>query len=363
MKPYIPDNLPFESLKWDAFISLIGDANAALARFDGILQGIVNPSVLLSPLTTHEAVLSSRIEGTEATLEEVLEYEAAPTKETRKIEDIREIINYRKAMNAAVEILKKRPISLNLMKDIHAILLDSVRGQNRGRGEFRTIQNWIGRPGCSIEEATFVPPDPVALINYLSDLEKYIHFEEKDRIIQLAIVHAQFEIIHPFLDGNGRVGRILIPLFLYEKGLLSNPMFYLSAYFEKNRDTYYDKLHSVSAYKDWEGWIAFFMTAVIEQARINSDKARAILGLYNEMKSEITKATRSQFSIQTLDTIFDRPIFRTTDFIQNSGIPKPTALRILNTLQKEKILITLREGSGRRAALLMFGRLLELVEK
>jgi Fic family protein len=140
-------------------------------------------------------------------------------------------------------------------------------------------------------------------------------------------------------------------------------MFYLSAYFEKNRDEYYDKLHSVSAHKDWEGWIVFFMTAVIEQARINSEKAKAILDLYNEMKLEITKATRSQFSIHTLDAIFDRPIFSTTDFIQHSGVPKPTALRILKVLQKEKVILSIREGSGRRAALLMFARLLELVEK
>jgi Fic family protein len=250
MKPYIPEKLPTKSLDWSLLVRFVGQANSALARFDGILQGIVNPNVLLSPLTTQEAVLSSKIEGTQATLEEVLEYEAAP-REDGKSEDIHEILNYRRAMRMAVDSLKDRPISLNLLKEIQFLLLDSVRGKDKGRGEFRTSQNWIGRPGCKMEEASYVPPPPLQVMEFLDNLEKYVRFDEEDRLVQMAIIHAQFEIIHPFLDGNGRVGRILVPLFLFEKGQLSSPMFYLSTYLEAHREVYYDRLQAISRDGDW----------------------------------------------------------------------------------------------------------------
>ncbi|MEK6777732.1 MAG: Fic/DOC family N-terminal domain-containing protein [bacterium] len=363
MKPFVPDTLPLPTLDWEPLVRLVGEANAALARFDGILQGIINPGVLLSPLTTQEAVLSSKIEGTEATLQEVLEFEASPTPEGRKAEDIREIVNYRIALQTAVKLLEKLPISLNMVKEIHAILLASVRGKNKGRGEFRSDQNWIGKPGCKIEEAMYVPPEPLQLLEHLSNWEKYVHYDEKDRLVQLAVIHAQFEIIHPFLDGNGRVGRILIPLFLFEKGLLSSPVFYLSAYLEANRDVYYDRLESISASKDWQGWILFFLTAVMEQAKRNSEKAKEILKVYDDMKKEISRITRSQFSIQALDCLFMIPIFKTTDFIERSGIPKPTALRILNALEKAKVILPIRKGKGRRAGVLMFPKLLEIAQK
>jgi Fic family protein len=363
MKPFVPDTLPLSSLNWEPLVRLIGEANAALARFDGILQGIINPSVLLSPLTTQEAVLSSKIEGTEATLQEVLEYEASPTPDDRKTEDIREIMNYRRALQTAVKLLEKRPISLNMVKELHAILLDSVRGRDKGRGEFRRDQNWIGKPGCKIEEATYVPPEPLRLLEHLSNWEKYIHHDEKDRLVQLAMVHAQFEIIHPFRDGNGRVGRMLIPLFLFEKGLLSSPVFYLSAYLEAHQEVYYDRLQAISESRDWQGWILFFLTAVREQARKNSEKATEILTVYDDMKKEISRITRSQFSIQALDCLFMLPIFKTTDFIESSGIPKPTALRILNALEKEKVILPIRKGKGRRAGILMFPKLLEIAQR
>ncbi len=366
MKPYRPEKLPVRSLPWTQFIRLIGQANASIARYDGILQGIVNPDVLLSPLTTQEAVLSSKIEGTEATLEEVLEFEAAqkpPDKESSKYQDIQEIINYRRAMGRAVHTLKKIPISLNLLLEINSVLMDSVRGHNKGRGRFRTVQNWLGRPGSPIEEATFVPPEPQLIMECLSDLEKYIHYDEEDRIVQLAIIHAQFELIHPFIDGNGRLGRILIPLFLYEKQLLATPMFYISAYLEANRDVYYEKLRAISSEGDWEGWIRFFLTAVVEQAERNSAKAKAILVLYDDMKAKISSITRSQFSIHALDTLFNQLIFKTTDFVKNSSIPKASAMRILDILKHKEVLLTLREGSGSQAAILMFRELIDIVEK
>src|SRR3989338_1678207 len=288
MKPYIPERLPLQSLDWVRFITLIGQANAELARYDGILQGIINPAVLLSPLTTKEAVISSKIEGTQASLEEVLQYEASPDVKTEKYDDIREIINYREAMRFSVQWMKKKPITLNLIKEMHGILLDSVRGKDKGRGNFRTGQNYIGKPGAPIEQATYIPPSPLVLMDHLTNFEKYIHYDEKDRLVQLATVHAQFEIIHPFLDGNGRLGRILIPLFLYEKQVLHSPMFYISEYLESNRDEYYARLKAISEEKAWDDWIEFFLRAIIEQAKANSVKAKSILDLYEKKKTPIT---------------------------------------------------------------------------
>jgi len=363
MKPYVPEKLPLESIDWISLIPLIGEANAALARYDGILQGIVNPAVLLSPLGTQEAVLSSKIEGTQATLEDVLEYEATAAERKVPHDDILEIVNYRQASHAALEELEKRPISLNLIRKLHAILLDSVRGKDKARGRFRTGQNWIGPPGCAMNEATYVPPTPENVAEHLGNLEKYIHYTEKDRLVQLAVVHAQFEIIHPFMDGNGRLGRMLIPIFLYEKGLLSSPMFYISAYLEANRPTYYARLQDVSKSQAWSEWIEFFLTAIREQARENAVKARAIIGLYEIMKRIIVDLTRSQYAIQTLDSLFQMPVFGTSSFASYSGIPRKSASRILRQLREESHLITIREASGRRPAVLAFPRLVNLVER
>jgi len=219
MKPFIPDKLPLESINWESHVPLIGQANAALDRYDGMLQGIPNPGVFLSPLTTQEAVLSSKIEGTlVSSMEEVLEFEASPREpvEPSKKTDIQEIINYRTAMWKAMESIEERPLCLNLVKDLHGILLDSVRGRDKALGEFRRTQNYIAPPGSPIEQATYVPPSPELLPAVLDNWEKYMHFAEKDVLVHLAIVKAQFEIIHPFLDGNGRLGRMLIPLFLFD---------------------------------------------------------------------------------------------------------------------------------------------------
>ena len=221
MKPYTPKNLPItDQIDWVNIISLVSKACYALAKYEGILKGIINPLLLLTPLTTKEAVISSKIEGTQATLEEVLEYEASANVTDEKRVDINEIINYRQAVSYAMEQIKEKPINLNLMKKVHYGLLDSVRGRDKARGEFRIIQTWIGSPGSPIEEASYVPPVPEVVPHAMSNLEHYIHYEEKDKLVQLAILHAQFEIIHPFLDGNGRVGRMLIPLFLVENKLL-----------------------------------------------------------------------------------------------------------------------------------------------
>jgi len=361
-KPYIPQSLPLKSLDWVRFITLVGQANAELARYDGILQGIINPSVLLSPLTTKEAVISSKIEGTQASLEEVLQYETSPDVKTEKYNDIQEIINYRKAMRYAVDWLKDKPITLNLMKQMHSILLNSVRGKDKDKGNFRSTQNFIGKPGSKIEEATYIPPEPWGLMEHLSTFEKYIHYDEKDRLIQLSIIQGQFEIIHPFLDGNGRIGRILLPLFLYEKHVLGSPMFYISEYLEANRDEYYSRLLAVSEQKKWEDWIEFFLQAIISQSKANNAKVKAILDLYNIKKQKISELTHSQYVIKLLDTIFASPLFSTADFVKVSHIPKESALRLLRLLKKENILTTFREGKGRSPEILIFNKLFDIVK-
>jgi Fic family protein len=371
MEPYIPDSLPLKIIDWEMHVSLIGKANAALARYDGILLGIVNSQVLLSPLTTREAVLSSRIEGTQASLEDVLQYEAdvgepseeGDGKDTPEIRDIHEIINYRKAMSAAVEETKKRPFGINTIRDLHRILLTGVRGRNKDPGEIRRIQNYIAPPGTPIERATFIPPTPPMIMDALSNWEEYLHSDEKDSLVQLAILKAQFELIHPFLDGNGRIGRMLVPLILYHKGILSRPMFYISSYLERNRDVYYERLRAISSEGDWNGWISFFLKALIEQAEENSRKAKAILALYNNMKQRVPDITHSQHSIQAIDTIFSRPIFNSAYFIKKSEINKMTAQRILREMKESGILIVSRERRGSRSALYEFSELIDITER
>lgn len=365
MKPYEWRRLPIASVDWPAHVPLIGQANAALARYDGMLQSIVNPNVLLSPLTIQEAVLSSRIEGTQASMEEVLEHEADPREpiDPSRYADIQEIINYRLAMRVAQVELPTRPFSLNLLRHLHEILLDSVRGRDKARGRFRRTQNYIAPPGEPVERASFVPPVWEEVEPAMDNWEKYFHADEKDPLVQLAIVKAQFALIHPFLDGNGRLGRMLVPLFLFEKGLLSSPMFYVSAYLEKHRDLYYHRLSAVSREDDWNGWITFFLHALVEQARDNAHRTQQILALYERMKQDVPRISRSQYAIQAIDALFDRPVFQSTEFILRSGIPRISALRILRELRDEGVVGNLRAGGGRRAAVMIFSELLAITER
>ncbi len=364
MKPFEPKPLPPSDLNWEALVTWLGNAQAALARYDGVLQGLVNPQILLSPLAKREAVLSSRIEGTQASLDDVLKFEADPIEDkTEKYADIQEILNYDQAMIAAVAELKSRPLSLNLFRKMHFVLMDSVRGWNKGRGEFRTTQNYIAPPGIPIEQAIYVPPEPMAVPKLLDNFEKYIHQEERDQLVQLALVHAQFELIHPFLDGNGRVGRLLIPLFLYEKKLIFFPAFFMSAYLEAHRDEYYHRLEAISKENDFQGWVIFFLKAISEQAREDTAKAKAIQTLYEEMKEQVVTLTRSQFAIQVIDTLFRRPIFSAPKFQAQSKIPKPSVARILNALEKGRVIKVLQKGRGKRPTIYAFPKLIKLVAR
>ena len=346
-------------------LPLIGPAQAAIARYEGVLHGIPNPNVLLSPLTAQEAVLSSRIEGTQATLGEVLEFEAGGDvndESTPKKADIQEVANYRMALNEATRLMPELPLSQRLIKRTHEVLMQGVRGRNKDPGQYRRIQNWIGPDGCTLEQARFVPCPADRLPDAMSDWEQYLHADAPDRLVQLAIVHAEFEAIHPFLDGNGRLGRLIIPLALQSYGLLSRPNFYLSEYLDGHREEYYDRLLAVSRDGDWTGWCAFFLRALIEQAQTNQRKALEILKLYQDKKDWIAEVTRSQYAVRALDWMFVRPIFKTSDFIETADIPRPTASRILRVVRDGGLLRELRPASGRRPAVLMFGDLLNIAE-
>ncbi len=361
--PYKPKSIPIADLAWAEMIPRLGMAQAAVARFDGLLHAMVNPELLLSPLTTQEAVLSSRIEGTQASLEDVLRQDAAPRKDAERKDDIQEVQNYRQAMRQAVPWMKKSSLDLKTLCSIHKILMAGVRGEGKTPGKIRTIQNYIGYRGEPIEKAIFIPPPPDALEDALAGLADFLSVTQRDVIVQTALAHAQFELLHPFLDGNGRLGRMLIPLILYEKGLISSPTFYISEYFEEHRPAYYDHLGAISEKDDWQGWVDFFLTAVVEQAELNTRRAGAILTLYNRMKEEINTVTRSQYALQTLDALFDRPFLTAPDFVKRTGLARRTAFRILEELQQSGILAVHEPGSGRRPAVLAFSRLVSITQQ
>ena len=362
---YRQDRFPPDAINWTELVPLIGPANAAIARYEEVLRSVPNPELLLAPLTAQEAVFSSRIEGTQATLGEVLEYEAEGGKRdesTPKLADIWEILNYRSALRLATDLLKELPLSQRLIKATHAALMQGVRGRSKAPGEYRRIANWIGSAGSPIERARFIPCRADRIEAAMTAWERYIHASASDLLVQLAIVHAEFEAIHPFLDGNGRLGRLILPLFLHTKGLLSSPSFYLSEYLEQHRDEYYDRLLAVSRDGDWTGWCAFFLRSIIAQAEINQGKARAILALYRERKDWIAEVTRSQYAVRALDWMFVRPTFRTSDFIASSGIPPATANRIVRIVREHGLLREVRAASGRRPSVLAFTGLLDIVD-
>jgi Fic family protein len=353
-------------LDWESLIPLIGAANRALASFNGCLYGMPNAELLLSPLTTQEAVLSSKIEGTQATFGDVLKFEAGeePRQDARRL-DIQEILNYRTALKAAETELRGRPFNLNLLLTLHGVLLDSVRGRDKARGRLRTVQNWIGRPGSSIEEAIYIPPAPDRLRPLLDNWEKYYHADGPDPLVQLAMIHGQFELIHPFIDGNGRIGRILIPLFLYEKGLLSRPVFYLSAYIEAHKEEYAAALGALSGRQNhaWNGWVAFFLTALTKQAQENLEVARRIIALYERSKADMIRITRSQYAVPLLDQLFRQPVFSPAQLQRHRHLPsKQMIMSLLARLKDAGILTVTREPSGRRPQILAFAELVNLCE-
>jgi Fic family protein len=365
-KAAIPARLPIEAIDWAALIPSMGRANRSLADYNGMLRHLPNASMLLAPLTVQEAVLSSRIEGTLATMSEVLQFEAGelPAQESRR-HDIEEILNYRDALAAAKSELETRPFSLNLLLKLHHVLLRGVRGQHKARGEFRRQQNYIGSVSGGKETIRFTPPEWRLLPKALDEWEKYYHSECPDPIVQLAIIHAQFEFLHPFLDGNGRLGRILVPVFLFEKGLLQEPNFYLSEYIEAQRDEYIDLLNQLSRTKNsWTNWVRFFLGAVEHQANQNAKRAMAMLALYEQLKDRFIHETRSQFAVPLLDFIFSTPVFQPSQVEWRMTPPsKPTLTSMLLCLHKAGILTMIRKGVGRSSYIWALTPLIDLAEQ
>lgn len=360
-KPYELPYLPVD-IDYSAIINKIGKSRTAVGELSGILSHSKNHHLITTPLLTNEAVLSSKIEGTNATVEDVYAYEAMDSHDTgsEKEKDIQEIINYRKAVNIAVKELKKKPISENFIKKIHYVLMNSVRGQNKQRGEFRKTQVHIGKFGAGIEEATYIPPIATKIPKLFSNWEKYIHSEkEPDEFVQIAIAHYQFEAIHPFLDGNGRIGRLLIPLMLYERKLLPTPVLYISRYFDKHRDEYYAKLNNVSEQAEWIAWIEFFLDAIEDQAISTKSKLLKMENLYEQTKNKMSQIN-SMYAIELLDILYSKPVI-TYNSIKNEINASPqTIYNLLDKFCEAKILR--KAPDKKRNKSYIFKDLLELIK-
>jgi len=352
-------------LDWAGLVPYISRANRAVARYDGLLHGMPNPDLLITPLKRQEAVLSSRIEGTQASLEDVLAHEAQPKRHTERYDDIQEVRNYQHALDVAIALLEKYPLSLNVVREIHRVLMAGVRGGFFSPGRFRTERVWIGRKGSTIETASYVPPKPQHLPTLLDNWERYLHTQERDDLVQAAIMHAQFEKIHPFLDGNGRVGRILIPLFLYEKGVLSRPTLYVSAFFEHHRHTYYQRLNALTSTGEgaWNKWIAFFLEALESQANESAERVRAVNALYEELKARIVQHTRSPYAVPILDYTFHQPIFSVPQMAEALGVKSGVLSRVVNQLVELGVVEKTEAQRGQRSATYACGALLRIVEE
>lgn len=363
---YRPGAFPPQDLEWEMLVPQIGDAQRAVGQFDSLLRSIPNPDALLAPMRAREAVLSSRIEGTQTSLTEFLEFEADPyegDEHQARLADVLEVRNYRLALEHATDLLDELPLCNRLVRQAHRILMQGVRGRDKEPGNFRRTPNWIGPPGSEIEEATYLPCETKDLDSALARWEQFLHEDFQDTLVQLALVHAEFEAIHPFLDGNGRVGRMILPLFMFSKGLISRPHLYLSEYLESNRDEYYERLLAVSRDGGWTSWCAFFVHAVGEQATRDRDRAQATLDLYEELKDAMPEMTRSPYGVRALDWVFTQPVFLAARFVEQSGIPGGSARRVLHALRGGGVLEELRPARGRRSALYAFPRLLSVSDQ
>ena len=262
---FVPDPLPRHMQLSSPLIYLLDEASRAVATLAGVGETIINPHLLIRPFMRREAVVSSRIKGTQASISDVFLFEASGERRPRG--DVVEVLNYVRALERGIQLLDELPITVRLVNEVHSVLMGGVRGQEKRPGELRADQVWIGPPGTPVEEARYIPP-PAALVR--DQLEEWEHFvndpTELPPLLQCGLMHYQFEAIHPYLDSNGRIGRLLIVLFLCSKGILPSPLLYLSAYFERTREEYYDQLFRVSATGDWESWLHYFLTGVLEQA-------------------------------------------------------------------------------------------------
>jgi Fic family protein len=354
---FIPAPLPPE-LAYDASLVLaLSRADAALSELSGLGRQLPNPHLLIAPYVRREAVLSSRIEGTRASLSDLLLDEAEPDRSADG--DIQEVRNYVAALEHGLERLRELPLSLRLVRELHERLMRGVRGDQATPGEFRRSQNWIGPAGSTPATAPYVPPPADALMGCLADWETFLH--DRDRfpdLIQCAVMHEQFEAVHPFLDGNGRVGRLLITLFLVERGRLSQPLLYLSDYIEAHRQEYYDRLQRVRTEGDWPGWLRFFLVGVEETARSAVRQASRLMDLREAYRGRLG---RKPNALRLLDDLFVNPYLTAARAVQVLNVSDPTARQAIGLLQGEGLL---EEVSGRSWRRIYLARpILEVIEE
>ena len=340
---FIPHNLKELKLDIDDQLqSLINKAYLLLGRLDGMAITLPDIDLFVSMYVQKEAVISSQIEGTQASLIDVLQKD----RNNEKIKDTEEIVNYIKATNYAFKRLEELPLCMRLIKETHSVLLSGVRGNEKSPGEFRKSQNWIGYTGCTLNTASFVPPSPEEMEHSLSDLEKYIHEDSSiSNLIKTALIHYQFETIHPFLDGNGRMGRLLIVLFLKERGLIEYPVLYLSYFFKKNRNRYYELLNNVRIKGEFEEWIKFFIEGICEISEDAISSIQKIIKLKRIDMEKIRNIPKGNISSLLLiyDYLLRHPFLETEDIRRLSDLSKPTVNKLLETLTELEILELVEE--------------------
>ena len=329
-RAFIPTPLPpSPPVDMAALEPLLSEASIAVGRLDGSASTLLNPDLFVAMYVRREAVLSSQIEGTQSTLEDLLSYEL-DANDSSTFKDVEEVVNYVAAMNFGLRRLTELPLSRRLIREIHGVLLQGVRGSERSPGDFRTSQNWIGAGNVPLARATFVPPPVHEMQQALDDLERFLNEERQlPALLHCGLAHAQFETIHPFLDGNGRVGRLLITFLLAHRGVLTRPLLYLSHYLKANRAEYYDRLMAVRNDGDWEGWMRFFLLGVRDTADEASASIRAINTMREEHHARIREQRGSPQASRLLDLLFRRPIINIPVVRQELAISSPTATRLI----------------------------------
>jgi Fic family protein len=341
-KAFVPAPLPPPLDFTPELVTRLSKAASSVGLLAGTGRNLTNPTLLIAPYLRREAILSSRIEGTMSTLADLYEDEATGSDRG----DVREVRNYLTAHEYGLERLQSLPLCLRLLREIHRRLMRGVRGHDRHPGKFRTYQNWIGRdPGAPIGEARYVPPPATEMRTALEDFERFLHDDSLPPLVLAALAHYQFEAIHPFGDGNGRIGRLLISLLLNERGLLPQPLLYISAYFERSGAEYYDRLLRVSTHGDWSGWLTYFLIGVETQAQAAVDDAERLLDLQAGYHELLSSARARQAAHQLVDHLFTNPYITASRAASILGVSPPTARAAIRDLVDQKIL---RETTGRR---------------
>lgn len=342
---FVPHPLPPQlTLTWE-LVKQLSEADRALSELAGIARTLPNPHLLIGPFIRREAVLSSRIEGTQASLSDLLYFEASGAIDP-KSPDVQEVSNYVRAMEYGLARLKKFPVSLRLFRELHEHLMAGVRGDRLTPGEFRRSQNWIGPAGCTLMNATYVPPPVDEMHDALGQLEQYLHAPSAlPLLIRLAGIHYQFEAIHPFLDGNGRIGRLLMALLLCSEGALSEPLLYLSAYFEQRREDYYRLLLGVSQAGRWDEWISFFLQGVAEQSKDAIGRSEQLLALWQTYRAVLQSARSSALQLQLVDELFSYPAITIGQAAKRLKVTQRSAQLNVEKLVRKGIL---REGTGKK---------------